>query len=72
MATVIEITEADPRPLADLEIESVLAVEAAWERRSHGHKPQTIPEYLDAVDAVHARYALRREWLRTHPQGVVL
>jgi hypothetical protein len=58
------------RPLADLEVESVLAVEAAWERRSHGVKPQTISEFLDAVDAVHARYALRREWLRTHPQGV--
>ncbi|MFD4596812.1 hypothetical protein ACFWPQ_02140 [Streptomyces sp. NPDC058464] len=70
MATVVEITAAGPRPLADLEIDSVLAVEAAWERRSHGRKPQTIPEYLDAVDAVHARYALRREWLRTHPQGV--
>lgn len=70
MATVAEITVLGPRPLADLEIESVLAVEAAWERRSHGLKPQTIPEYLDAVDAVHARYALRREWLRTHPQGV--
>lgn len=70
MATVADIAAVEPRPLADLEIESVLAVEADWERRSHGRKPQTIPEFLDAVDAVHVRYALRREWLRTHPQGV--
>lgn len=70
MATVAEITAVVPRPLADLEMDSVLAVEAAWERRAHGVKPQTIPEYLDAVDAVHARYAVRREWLRRHPQGV--
>jgi hypothetical protein len=60
-----------PRPLADLEMDAVLAVEAAWEARSHGVKPQTIPEFLDAVDAVHVRYRLRREWLRTHPQQVV-
>jgi hypothetical protein len=65
MAIVLE-----PRPLADLEMDAVLAVEAAWERRSHGHKPWTTKEFLDAVDAVHARYTLRREWLRTHPQGV--
>ncbi|MET7688054.1 hypothetical protein ABZT06_08740 [Streptomyces sp. NPDC005483] len=63
-------TVAEPRPLADLEMDSVLAVEAAWERRSHGRKPWTTAEYLDAVDAVHARYRLRREWLRTHRQGV--
>lgn len=70
MATVAEIAAVGPRPLADLEIDSVLAVEAAWGRRAHGVKPQTIGEYLDAVDAVHVRYAWRREWLRTHPQGV--
>jgi hypothetical protein len=70
MATATEIAAAEPRPLADLEVDSVLAVEAAWERRSHGRKPQTIPEFLDAVDAVHARYNVRREWLRRHPQGV--
>ncbi|MGW9397256.1 hypothetical protein [Streptomyces sp. NPDC055642] len=64
MATALE-----PRPLADLEIDSVLAVEAAWERRSHGMKPWTTEEFLDAVAAVHARYQLRREWLRTHRQG---
>ncbi|MEU1273069.1 hypothetical protein [Streptomyces sp. NPDC005799] len=70
MATAVEIAAAESRPLADLEMDSVLAVEAAWGRRAHGRKPQTIPEFLDAVAAVHARYALRREWLRTHPQGV--
>jgi hypothetical protein len=65
MATVLE-----PRPLADLEIDSVLAVEAMWEQRSHGRKPWTNAEYLDRVANVHARYELRREWLRRHPQGV--
>lgn len=62
-------TVLDPRPLADLEIDSVLAVEAAWERRSHGRKPWTTTEFLDAVAKVHARYELRRQWLRTHQQG---
>ena len=65
MATVVE-----PRPLADLEIDSVLAVEAAWESRARGVRPWTTGEYLDAVAKVHARYALFREWQRTHPQGV--
>ncbi|KOG33335.1 hypothetical protein [Streptomyces resistomycificus] len=65
MATVTE-----PRPLADLEMDSVLAVEAAWEARARGVRPWTTAEYLDAVDKVHARYRLRREWLRRHPQGV--
>lgn len=65
MATALE-----PRPLADLEIDSVLAVEAAWGRRSHGVKPQTIGEYLDAVAKVHTRYEAFRQWQRLHPQGV--
>jgi hypothetical protein len=65
MATALE-----SRPLADLEIDSVLAVEAVWEARSHGLKPQSTGEFLDAVAAVHARYTIRREWLRRHPQGV--
>lgn len=67
MATVAEV---EPRRLEDLEIDSLLAVEAAWGRRAHGVKPQTIPEYLDAVDRVHAQYALRRAWLRSHGQAV--
>lgn len=62
-------TAMEPRPLADLEVESVLAVESAWQRRSHGLKPWTVDEFLDQVAAVHARYAVRREWLRRHPQG---
>ena len=65
MATVVE-----PRALADLEMDSVLAVDAIWEQRAHGVRPWTTTEYLDAVDKVHARYAIRREWLRRHPQGV--
>jgi hypothetical protein len=63
-------TVVEPRPLADLEMDSVLAVEAAWERRSHGIKPQTIDEYLEAVATVHVRYAHRRRWLAQHEQGV--
>jgi hypothetical protein len=57
-----------PRPLADLEMDSVLAVEQAMEQRALGLKPWTTDEYLDKVAAVHARYTVRREWLRTHPQ----
>lgn len=63
-------TALEPRRLADLEMDSVLAVEAAWGQRAHGRKPWTTGEYLDRVDKVHARYAIRREWLRRHPQGV--
>jgi hypothetical protein len=64
MATVIE-----SRPLADLEMDSVLAVEAAWERRAQGVRPWTTAEYLDAVARVHARYEAFRQWQRLHPQG---
>jgi hypothetical protein len=65
MATALE-----SRPLADLEMASVLAVEAAWEARARGLRPWSTEEYIDAVAAVHARYTIRREWLRRHPQGV--
>jgi hypothetical protein len=64
MATVIE-----PRPLADLEMDSVLAVEAAWATRAKGVRPWTTGEYLDAVAKVHARYERFRQWQRIHPQG---
>ncbi|WP_405558878.1 hypothetical protein OHV08_33745 [Streptomyces canus] len=64
MATVVE-----PRALADLEMDSVLAVEAAWERRAQGVRPWTTTEYLDAVAKVHARYETFRQWQRLHPQG---
>lgn len=65
MATVIE-----SRPLADLEMDSVLAVEAAWQNRAKGVRPWTTTEYLDAVAKVHARYEAYRQWQRLHPQGV--
>ena len=64
-------TSLESRPLADLEMDSVLAVEAVWEQRSHGRKPWTNTEFLDRVERVHARYNLRREWLRRHAQGAV-
>jgi hypothetical protein len=64
MATVIE-----PRALADVEMESVLAVEAVWAARAKGVRPWTTQEYLDAVAKVHARYETLRQWQRLHPQG---
>jgi hypothetical protein len=57
MATVIE-----SRPLADLELESLAAVELEWARRAKGAKPWTTTEYLDRIDAVHARYRNFRRW----------
>ena len=65
MATALE-----PRPLADLEMDSILAVEAALEHRAHGLKPRTIDEHLDAIARVHARYEAYRQWQRLHPQAV--
>ena len=59
----------EPRPLADLEMDSVLAVEAAWEHRAKGQKPWTNEEFLDAVAKVHARYEAFRLWQLLHPQG---
>lgn len=66
MATALE-----PRPLADLEMDSILAVEAAWARRSHGLRPQSIPEYLDAIAKVHALFETLRQWQRRHPKEAV-
>lgn len=57
MAAVIE-----GRPLADLEEESLIAVDNEWERRAHGARPWSIDEYLDRIAAVHARYANFRRW----------
>jgi hypothetical protein len=65
MATVIE-----PRPLADLEQSALVRVEEEWQQRAHGIRPWTTQEYLDRIARVHAHYAVRREWLRQHPQGV--
>ncbi|MEU6990294.1 hypothetical protein ABZ953_06485 [Streptomyces sp. NPDC046465] len=50
------------RPLADLEEESLVAVEQEWGRRAHSAKPWTTEEYLDHVAKVHARYANFRHW----------
>jgi hypothetical protein len=59
-----------PRPLADLEEDALIRVEAEWQRRARSGKPWTTSEYLDRIDRVHAHYKIRREWLRTHPQEV--
>lgn len=50
------------RPLADLEEESLIAVEQEWQRRARGLKPWTTTEYLERIDAVHTRYANFRRW----------
>ncbi|MGW0626492.1 hypothetical protein [Streptomyces sp. NPDC002758] len=51
MATAIE-----PRPLADLEQDALVRVEQEMERRAHGHRPWSINDYLDQIDAEHARF----------------
>lgn len=52
------------RPLADLEEDALVAVETEWQRRAKGACPWTTGEYLDRIDAVHARFAnLRRHRL---------
>jgi hypothetical protein len=50
----------EPRPLADLEQDAVIAVEQEWQRRSHGAKPWTPTEYIDEIAKVHARYTAWR------------
>lgn len=59
-----------PRSLADLEEDALIRVEDEWQRRARSGKPWTTAEYLDRIARVHAHYAVRREWLRTHPQEV--
>lgn len=44
-------------PLADLETAELARLEIEFVRRATGFKPWSIPEYLDKVVAVHARYA---------------
>lgn len=63
-------TVTAPRPLADLEMDSVLAVEAEFARRAKSHKPWTTSELIDRIERVHVRYNHRRQWLRTHDQEV--
>ena len=65
MTTVIE-----PRPLADLEQDALARVEAEFARRARGARPWTPDEYVDRIEQVHVRYNHRRQWLRTHEQGV--
>lgn len=49
---------ASMQSLADLEITELARLEAEFGRRAQGRKPWTIAEYLDKVDAIHARYQL--------------
>jgi hypothetical protein len=53
---------APTQALADLETAEVVKVEAEFARRSAGIKPWSIGEYLDAVEAVHVRYARFRHF----------
>lgn len=69
MATALEISTVEPRPLADLEQDDLVRVEQEWARRARGLKPWTTAEYVDRVARVHARYEQRRQWLRLHEQG---
>lgn len=55
MATVIE-----PRPLADLEQDQLVAVEQEMARRARGVKPWTTTEYVNEIEKVHARHAAWR------------
>ena len=55
MATVIE-----PRPLADLEQDQLVAVEQEMARRAKGVKPWTTAEYVAEIEKVHARYTAWR------------
>ena len=65
MATVVE-----PRPLADLAQDALARVETEFARRARGARPWTPAEYVDRIEQVHIRYNHRRQWLRTHQQGV--
>lgn len=55
MATVTE-----PRPLADLQEEALIRVEAEWARRAKGARPWTTAEFLDQIDAEYARFEIAR------------
>jgi hypothetical protein len=62
--------DAEPRPLADLEQDALVAVEVEFARRARGTKPWTPTELIDRIEQVHVRYNHRRAWLRTHEQAV--
>lgn len=61
-------TATEPRPLADLEVDALAAVEAEFARRARGARPWTTNELIDRIEQVHVRYNHRRQWLRTHEQ----
>jgi len=52
------------KPLRDLQMAELVALEAEFARRSRGLCPWSIADYLDKVAAIHVRYA----WL-TRYQG---
>ena len=49
-------TAVDPRPLADRQQDALIAVEEEWARRAKGARPWTTAEYLDQINAEHARF----------------
>lgn len=53
-------TSLESRPLADLEMDALVRVEAEMARRSHGARPWSIADYLDHNAAVHARFQVAR------------
>lgn len=61
-------TVTETRPLADLEQDALAHVDNEMARRARGLKPWTPAEYVDRIARVHAHYAARRQWLRTHEQ----
>lgn len=54
MATVTE------RPLADLQMDALVRVEEEMARRGKGARPWSIADYLDQIDAEHARFEVAR------------
>jgi hypothetical protein len=63
-------TALDPRPLADLEQDALARVEEEFARRARGARPWTTSDLCDRIEQVHIRFNHRRQWLRTHEQGV--
>lgn len=53
-------TALDSRPLADLEMDALIRVEAEMARRAHSVRPWSIADYLDQNAAEHARFEVAR------------
>lgn len=53
-------TAAEPRPVADLEMDALIRVEKEMERRAHGVRPWSIADMLDQNAAEHARFEIAR------------